>query len=120
MFNPDRLRRSLPAWAMQGVALGCVALVWLLSLAVVSPEIHAALHGSVEHHGDDEHTGQPAASDHSCAVTLFSQGFESGLTSVVVLQVPEPVITEVIVLADQVARAARAAQLPPGRGPPVS
>lgn len=120
MFTSNQLRRSLQAWSLRLVALGCAVLVGLLALAAVSPEIHAAFHGSAEHHGGDEPAGPPAASDHSCAVTLFSQGFESGLTPTVALQVPESVITEVIALADQVARAARTAQLPPGRGPPVS
>jgi hypothetical protein len=123
MFTDRQLCRSLPAWPLRLVALGCAVLVGLLSLAAVSPEIHAALHGHPaeqgEHAGHRDHQGNPAASGHSCAVTLFSQGFESGCTPLLILGAPEPLFTDVIALADQVARAARAAQLPPGRGPPV-
>lgn len=108
---------------MRLVAVGCVVLVALLSLATVSPKIHATLHGRLQ--GQDEHAehrGDPANQaepGHSCAVTLFSQGIESGGAPLLVLGVPEPLFTDVIALADQVARAARAMQLPPGRGPPV-
>lgn len=118
MFLSSQFRRSLFAWPLRLVALGCALLVGLLSFAAVSPEIHAALHGEHAEHGKQpSNQAEPA---HSCAVTFFSQGIESGLTGAVVLSVPELVITDVIALADQVARAARAVQLPPGRGPPVS
>ena len=123
MFTSKPLHRLLPAWPMRLVVLGCVVLVGLLSLATVSPGIHAALHGHpqgpAEHSKQQEHSGDQAVLGHSCAVTLFSQGFESGCTPLLVLGAPEPLFTDVIALADQVARAARTAQLPPGRGPPV-
>ena len=123
MFTSRQLRRPLPAWPMRLVALGCVVLVGLLSLAAVSPEIHSALHGQkqerCEHSEPNGHSETQADTGHSCAVTLFSQGFESGCTPLFVLGAPEPLFTDVIALADQVACAARAAQLPPGRGPPV-
>lgn len=123
MFTAKHSRSLLPAWPMRLVALGCVVLVGLLSLAAVSPDIHAVLHG--EHQDSDEraqhreHSENQAESGHICAITLFSQGIEFGCATVLVLGEPEPLFTDVIALADQVARAARAAQLPPGRGPPV-
>ena len=123
MFPANPLSRLLPAWPLRLVALGCVMMVGLLSLAAVSPEIHAALHhqdqGACEHEGHREHSGNQVATGHICAVTLFNQGMECGFAPVLVLDVPELLITEMIALADQVARAARAAQLPPGCGPPV-
>lgn len=118
MLKSTQLRHSLPSWPLRFVALGCALLVGLLSFAAVSPEIHAALHGETAE--SCRHAPNPAEPDHSCAVTLFSQGIGSGLTVAVVLSAPEPVITEVIALADQVVRAARAPQLPPGCGPPIS
>ncbi len=119
MFTANSPIRSLPAWPVRLVAVGCMVLVGLLSLATVSPGIHAALHG--HYHETGEHAGHQdrAEPGHTCAVTLFSQGFESGCTPLLVLGAPEPLFTDVIALADQVARAARAAQLPPGRGPPI-
>lgn len=113
----------MPARALRFVVLGCALLVGLLSLAVVSPDIHSALHGqhqgSAEQAGQKEPSGTEGEAAHHCVVTLFSQGIESGFTPMLVLGAPEPVITEAIALADQVARAARTAAQPPGRGPPL-
>jgi len=123
MFTAKPYQPVLSAWPLRWLALGCVLLVGMLSLAAVSPEIHAALHGhspAQDGHSDPtEHAGTQTETGHSCAVTLFSQGIESGCAPVLVLGAPEPLFTDVIVLADQVAKAARATQLPPGRGPPV-
>lgn len=119
MFIAQPTQRPMPAWPLRVVALACVVLVGLFSLATVSPDVHAVLHD--QHQQSCEHAEQPveqADNGHFCAVTLFSQGFESSSTPLA-LGAPEPLIADVIALADQVARIARAAQLPPGRGPPV-
>lgn len=123
MFTSRQLCRPLLSWPIRLVAFGCVALVGLLSLASVSPQIHAALHCRPQgEHAHTDHRGYPVnqvESGHSCAVTLFGQGVESGALPGLLLGAAEPLFTDVIALADQVARAARTAQLPPGRGPPV-
>lgn len=123
MFTAEPLHRPMPAWPLRLVALACAVLVGLFSLGTVSPEIHAVLHDqpqdSCGHSESNGHSDTRAEPGHFCAVTLFSQGFESGCAPLVGLGAPAPLLTDVIALADQVARAARAAQLPPGRGPPV-
>lgn len=60
---------------------GCLALlVLLLNMALVSPQIHQALHIDSEDHqsqscSEHSHDEAPANDcDHSCAVALFGQG----------------------------------------------
>jgi hypothetical protein len=63
-------------------------LVLLLAFASVSPQIHQALHAKSESshqcdaHHEDAPTNNSDDSQHSCAVTLFSQGATSPLARV--------------------------------------
>ena len=52
--------------------------VWLLGLLAFSPELHAAMHKDADHE------------EHSCAVTLFSQGFEGAALPAVFTVAPAP------------------------------
>lgn len=115
--------RLLSAGLSRVIALLCAGLMGLLSLASVSPDVHALLHGdcheATEPGKPDREHGHPPAPDHVCAVTLFGQGLEPGFPSAHALTAPLALCPEVLSLADQVARSARTAQLPPGRGPPL-
>ena len=84
---PPAAHSSLPTRFRRAVALLSAGTVWLLSLASVSPQLHAWLHEAAqpEHRGCPHHqhaapdaplpadVDQPA-SGHECAVTLFSHG----------------------------------------------
>ena len=75
---------SLPSRWSRAVAALAAAVILLLSLSVVSPELHGWLHDSTDDHGSvtcdhgsnaGSHTESDAEGDHhTCAVTLFAQG----------------------------------------------
>ena len=64
----------------RSVSAGLALLVLLLNVALVSPQVHQALHTDVEDqqsHSCSEHSHYDAPAndcDHSCAVALFGQG----------------------------------------------
>ena len=80
------LTTRLPSRFWRAVALLSAGVVLLLSMASVSPELHAWLHEATElksdaclHHKHAAHTplheaDDSAAPEHECAVTLFSHG----------------------------------------------
>ncbi len=95
--NHHHHHRASRAWPTC-LAAFCAALVLLLSLATVSPELHARLHDSCErdhgHSHDHSHDHDTPAndSDHACAVTLFAQGL-SLVTPLPALSEPAPSAT---------------------------
>ena len=99
-------RHRLPA-ALRGVTVLCALLVGLLGLFAASSHLHDSVHADADH------------AEHSCAITLFSQGLEDSLGHA------DPVVTPALFTAGEVAAAAAALvtatpdRLPPGRGPPL-
>ena len=79
----------------------------MLGLLAVSPELHAALHKDADH------------ADHSCAITLFSQGVEGTNTSINVIVAPLVLVADAPVLVETRPAAAPRYWLLPGRAPPV-
>lgn len=84
---PPLVHPVLPSRFRRAVALLSAGTVWLLSLAGVSPQLHAWLHAAAqpEHRGCPHHAHAAAdqplaggvdqhAGEHECAVTLFSRG----------------------------------------------
>ena len=100
--RPPRLWQRL-------VGMSAAAIVWILTLASVSPQVHADLH-------DDHDETQ----EHSCAVTLFAAGVESvGPIDVATLAfVPHEVVS--LGRPDHPFSSASDHRQPPGRAPPRS
>jgi hypothetical protein len=72
------------------LAVGAAALVLLLTVLAVSPQLHADLHAAdpshAHHHGPDHsHSHDPAPSDEGCVVTLFGAGVTAAPAPLVVL-----------------------------------
>jgi hypothetical protein len=100
------IANAKPRPAFRWVAVFCALTVWVLGLAAASPQLHAALHPDADH------------TDHTCAVTLFSHGFEDGTGSTFPVCAPalfveyKSTVQPASPVADVLHR------LPPGRGPP--
>ncbi len=93
--------------ALRGVAVLCALTVWLLGLFAASSPLHVSVHDDAAH------------ADHTCAITLFSQGLEDSLGCADLPVTPalfpagEIATLPVVLLTDTPDR------LPPGRGPPL-
>jgi hypothetical protein len=74
MFKNQQSRSALTRYLSGGLAL----LVLFLNIALVSPQLHQALHtdSADQSHACGEHPHEVPANDcdYSCAVALFSQG----------------------------------------------
>jgi hypothetical protein len=74
MFKNQQSRSALTRYVSAGLAL----LVLFLNIALVSPQVHQALHtdSADQSHACSEHPHEVPANDcdHSCAVALFGQG----------------------------------------------
>lgn len=85
----------------------CALLVGLLGVFAASSHLHDFVHADADH------------AEHSCAITLFSQGLENSLGHA------GPVVTPALFPAGEVVAATAALvtttpdRLPPGRGPPL-
>jgi hypothetical protein len=75
MFKNQQSRSALTRYVSGGLAL----LVLFLNVALVSPQLHQALHADLgdQSHACSDHSHNHAPvndCDHSCAVALFGQG----------------------------------------------
>jgi hypothetical protein len=98
------------------------ALVLLLTVLSVSPQLHADLHACGHDHGHSHHHEVPVSdsdSDHGCVVTLFGHGITAGSAPVSLAAPP---------IAFAAPNFSRPAELVfssprylhlPGRGPPL-
>jgi hypothetical protein len=89
------------------VAVLCALTVWVLGLLAVSPQLHAAMHQDAGHE------------EHSCAVTLFSQGVEGTNPSIDFAITPLVLLADSPVSVEACPAAAPRYWLLPGRAPPV-
>ena len=93
--------------ALRVVAAVCALTIWLLGLFSASLQLHGSVHADAGH------------ADHTCAITLFSQGLEDSLGCADLVVTPalfpagEIAAVPVALLTDTPDR------LPPGRGPPL-
>ena len=100
-------RMALPAWPHRLIAASCTALVLALTVLAVSPQLHRWLHADAD------------ASDHECAITLFSHGLAQAVAEIAVAVVSMRwvgLLGTVPAAPDLVAPRFR---LSPGRAPPV-
>jgi len=88
-------------------AAGGIALVLLLTVLAVSPELHAWLHGDA------------AGADHECAITLFQQGVVAAATGIAVAAVVMVLLDRVATLPAKLHLALPPYWLSPGRAPPA-
>ena len=121
MFARSQIRH--PSSALnRAVSVLLAALVLLLAVASVSPQLHDALHAESEHaHQCDGHGHAPADDEdveHSCAVTLFEQGASS---SVAFVELPgrTDVILAIIPLSAEVVWCGQAPLRQRSRAPPI-
>jgi hypothetical protein len=113
----NKAKRQL---ARRSTGLVLIALVLLMGLAGVSPELHAALHdvsGCVDHCDDHRHEDSEDK-EHVCGVTLLQTG--------AILLIDEPALTAIgyvcssIEGAEVQAYPAAWRHLPQGRAPPIA
>lgn len=122
-MNPTA--RSLPSLLWRIIAGAGAALVFVLTLAAVSPTVHGWLHG----HADEEwsgcaheHESDPRSdeADHECAVTLFGHGVEA-LVGFCLLMLARPLVRSIAWRAGDAIFAARPRYwLVPSHAPPVA
>lgn len=104
----------------KATALLLAAMVLLLGWAGVSPELHAALHGSTapdcEHPCGETDPAPTPTGDHFCAVHLLHGGAVWSITP----RLPELLVVEISYPAESNQSAPKAlCPLPGNRGPPI-
>lgn len=103
---PAHLRRPLPA-TWRWLAAFCALTVGLLDLLTASTELHETLHAEAGH------------ADHTCAVTLFSEGIENPTGAAVITVVPGFLPAGDVCALPAAPWKDAGNRLPPGRGPPL-
>lgn len=109
-LNSSRSLPPRPAAWQRWLALGSVAVVFLLGVFGANAELHAALH-------DDHAVATSSAQGDTCAVVLFASGTEPPVEGVFVSPLAAPVtVARVVELEREYAEARH--RLPPAQAPP--
>ena len=104
-----RFRHSLqrPGRLFQATAALLAALVLVLAVLAVCPELHEWLHPDAGHE------------DHECAVTLFAHGITPALATVILAVVAARFVEAVVTECAALYLSAPRYRLRPERGPPL-
>lgn len=111
-----------PTLSHRLLAATVAALVLLLSVLAVSPQLHADLHACGHDHGHSHHHEVPASdfdSDPGCVVTLFGQGITAGPAPVSLATPAAALVAPIFFRPSEVAVSPPRYLHQPGRGPPL-
>ena len=111
-----------PTLSHRLLAATVAALVLLLSVLAVSPQLHADLHACGHDHRHSHDHEVPASnpdSDPGCVVTLFGQGITAGPAPVLLAAPAAALVAPIFFRPSEVAVSTPYYLHQPGRGPPL-